>query len=104
MGSPWVADRRRLAVDKEWTECTECDGRGYIKEWARGYMSNRECTKCNGTEAQWRPRCPPRSKKPCNGSIVKMEEKCPLGSFPKPAGSAPRWHSATSKKFKPINA
>merc|ERR1711964_333104 len=71
------------------------DTRVYVTENAQN---------ATGTEGQWRPRCLPRSKKLCNGSIVKMEEKCPLGSFPKPAGSAPRGHSATSKKFKPINA
>merc|ERR1712096_347596 len=49
-----------------------------------------------GTEIS-RSRCLPKYNKPCNGSIVKMEEKCALGSFPKPATSAPRWHSTTSK-------
>jgi len=41
--------RRRLAVEKEWTECTECDGSGYIKEMTRfNMLMNRECRRCNG--------------------------------------------------------
>jgi uncharacterized membrane-anchored protein YhcB (DUF1043 family) len=40
-----LANRRRLSM----TECTECDGSGYTKEWTRfNFYINVDCKRCNG--------------------------------------------------------
>merc|ERR1712096_517251 len=100
-----VQNHRRLAVDtKEWTECTECDGRGYIKEWTRGYMSNRECTKCNGDGGSMETPVPAEVQEAMQRFYRENGRKMPTRELSEACRISTQRAFNYLKKFKPINA